>query len=115
MKITQKSTDNEVIQEIGKRLQRCRIDLNMSQYELSDKTGVSAKTIANMEDGKQVNTLSLIRVLRVLGLLENLELLAPPQDDRPIDFLRYNKKAPQRVARNRNKGQERIWKWGDEK
>ena len=115
MKITQKSTDNEIMQEIGKRIQRYRIDSGLSQYELSDKTGVSAKTIANMEDGKQVNTLTLIRVLRDLGLLENLELLAPPQEDRPIDFLRYNKKAPQRASRNRNKEQERIWKWEDEK
>lgn len=115
MKITQNSTDSETMQELGKRLQRYRIDSGLSQIELSDMTGISSKTIANLEDGKQTNTLTLIRILRALGLLDNLELLAPPQDNRPIDFLRYNKKAPQRASRNRNVEPERTWKWGDEK
>ena len=115
MKITQNSTDSETMQELGRRLQRYRIDSGLSQNELSDMTGISAKTIANLEDGKQTNTLTLIRILRALGLLDNLELLAPPQDNRPIDFLRYNKKAPQRASRNRNEEPKRTWKWRDEK
>lgn len=115
MKITQNSTDSEAMQELGKRLQRYRIDSGLSQNELSDMTGISAKTIANLEDGRQTNTLTLIRILRALDLLDNLELIAPPQDNRPIDFLRYNKKAPQRASRNRHKAEERVWKRGDEK
>lgn len=115
MKITHDSTDSETMQEIGKRLQRYRIDSGLSQSELSNITGISAKTIANLEYGKQTNTLTIIRILRALGLLDNLDLLVPPQDNRPTDFLRYNKKAPQRAKRNRNVEPERTWKWGDEK
>lgn len=115
MKITQSATDTEVMVELGKRLKRCRIDSGLSQIELAERTGISAKTIANMEDGMQSNSLTLIRVLRALNLLDNLELLAPCQDIRPIDFLRYNQNAPERVSRKRHEKVARTWKWGDEK
>lgn len=115
MKITQKSTDSEIMAEIGKRLKRYRIDSGFSQTELADRTGISAKTISNLEDGMQGNMLTLIRVLRALKLLDNLELIAPNQDDRPVDFLYYNERAPQRVSRNRHNKERKEWKWGDEK
>jgi transcriptional regulator with XRE-family HTH domain len=115
MKITQEATDKEVMTEIGSRLKRYRIDSGLSQAELSARTGISLKTIANVEDGKQSNTLTLIRILKALGLLENLELIVPNQDDRPADCFRYNMQAPQRAGRNRHRAEERTWKWGDEK
>jgi transcriptional regulator with XRE-family HTH domain len=115
MRITQSATDTEIMTELGKRLKRCRIDSGLSQTELSERTGISVKTIANMEEGMQSNSLTLIRVLRALKLLDNLEVLAPCQDNRPIDYYRYNQKAPERVSRNRHVKEERTWKWGDEK
>jgi transcriptional regulator with XRE-family HTH domain len=115
MKITQSATDTEIMVEMGKRLKRCRIDSGLSQIELAERTGISTKTIANMEDGMQSNSLTVIRILRALNLLDNLEMLAPCQDNRPIDYLRYNQKAPERVSRNRHKKETRTWKWGDEK
>lgn len=115
MRITQKTSDAETMHELGRRIRRCRIDSGLSQAELADRTGISAKTISNLEDGRQSNTLTFIRVLRALNLLEGLEVLVPPQDDRPTDFLRYNGKAPQRVSRKRHVKSERTWKWGDER
>jgi len=82
MKITQNSTDSETMQELGKRLQRYRIDSGLSQNELSDMTGISSKTIANLEDGKQTNTLTLIRIPRPRSNQRNHLPLTKPTSQR---------------------------------
>lgn len=115
MKITSNTSDIAILEELGKRLKRVRIDMHLSQQELSRIAGVSFVTISRIEEGNPCNTLTLIRILRVLGDLDKLDLLLPQADFRPTDILRYNKKVPQRVSRKSQKEAEaRIWKWGDE-
>lgn len=113
MKLTGKNSDTQILQELGKRIARTRIDRGYSQKQLADHAGVGIGTIPRMEAGKTYNLVSLIRVLRVLQLAENLDQLLPDADVRPSDWLRYNKEAPQRVARKRNV-QKTDWRWGDE-
>ena len=81
-----KSNDN-VAQEIGKRLKTHRINKRFTQKQLAEKAGVSLFTIAQIEKGKPVSISMLIPVLRVLRLLDNMELLIPEPQISPVALL----------------------------
>ena len=69
------ASSNEICQEIGNRLRVCRIDQNLQQSELAKMAGVSKLTIINLEHKGTVTLISFIRVVRALGLIEELSSL----------------------------------------
>ena len=117
MQIDALLTDDAILEEVGRRLTQRRIDLQFSQAELSNLAGVAKRTVERMEAGAPSQLPSLIKVLRVLDLLGELNLLVPDDAVRPMDLLQLQGKARQRVARNRHlyvaEGKPQ-WKWGDE-
>jgi len=90
------SNDN-VAQEIGKRLKTHRINKRFTQKQLAEKAGVSLFTIVQIEKGKPVSISMLIPVLRVLRLLDNMELLIPEPQISPVALLNQKNKQAKRV------------------
>jgi len=90
------SNDN-VAQEIGKRLKTHRINKRFTQKQLAEKAGVSLFTIVQIEKGKPVSISMLIPVLRVLRLLDNMELLIPEPQISPVALLNQKNKHVKRV------------------
>jgi len=91
-----KSNEN-VAQEIGKRLKTHRINKRFTQKQLAEKAGVSLFTIAQIEKGKPVSISILLPVLRVLHLLDNMELLIPAPQISPVALLKQKNKRIKRV------------------
>ncbi len=91
-----KSNDN-VAQEIGKRLKTHRINKRFTQKQLAEKAGISLFTIVQIEKGKPVSISMLIPVLRVLRLLDNMELLIPEPQISPVALLNQKNKHVKRV------------------
>ena len=91
-----KSNDN-VAQEIGKRLKTHRINKRFTQKQLAGKAGISLFTIVQIEKGKPVSISMLIPVLRVLRLLDNMELLIPEPQISPVALLNQKNKHVKRV------------------
>jgi transcriptional regulator with XRE-family HTH domain len=83
--------------EIGKRLKEHRLKKRLTQQELAKRAGISLFTVAQIERGKPVSIAMLLPVLRVLRLLDNLEMLLPQMGISPIEMLKLNGKQPQRV------------------
>lgn len=79
---------------------------------MADRAGVSRKTVSKLETGEQVTTLSLIRVLRELGLLEDLETILPEPRPTPIEIAE-RKKPRQRASRLRHQRGSGEWSWGE--
>ena len=50
-------------EKIGKFIAQCRKEKNMTQQDLSEKLGVSSKTISNWENGRNMPDLSLFKPL----------------------------------------------------
>jgi transcriptional regulator with XRE-family HTH domain len=119
MKITESLTDDAVMQELGKRIARLRIDSNYTQEKLAERAGVAKRTLERMEKGLQAQTTSLVRVLRSLGQLDCLDMILPPADEiRPMDLLRLKKKQRQRAssaALYKIQPPGGAWVWEDEK
>jgi transcriptional regulator with XRE-family HTH domain len=86
-----------IVSEIGKRLKEYRLKRKLSQRELADRAGISLFTIAQIERGKPVSISMLLSVMRVLRLVDNLELLLPEIGPSPIEMMKLKGKMPQRI------------------
>jgi transcriptional regulator with XRE-family HTH domain len=111
-------TDGAVLAELGERLRRARLGRNLTQRQLAGEAGVSEVTINKMEKGEPTQTLTLIRVLRSLGLLQGLDAAIPEPLPSPIDQLRRRGHTRQRASSPRMGTPARRaagpWRWGDE-
>ena len=121
MELTTTLTDVAVLQELGDRLARRRIDANLTQAELADQAGISKRTLERMEAGGGTDTIILIRALRALKLFDGLESLIPDLPQSPMALLKQKGHARKRVGRRRKAGSHptgskppRPWKWGEE-
>jgi len=96
---------------IGERIKLYRINKGWKQTDLSDKSGVSSRSISRLEQGSPIEFGSLIKILMALDLDENLQLLIPDQKRRPSYYLEKKPKQRVRKVKQNNAG----FKWGDEK
>jgi transcriptional regulator with XRE-family HTH domain len=111
--------DEATLAELGARLERVRLERNLSQAELAAECGLERKAIQRLEAGEPVKLTSLIRVLRGLGLLERLDGLVPQVTPSPIELLELHGRSRRRASRRRAKrdataGAEQ-WRWEDER
>jgi transcriptional regulator with XRE-family HTH domain len=113
MKIGPVLADTAILTELGQRLQRQRLDLNVSQAALAKEAGVSSPTVQRLEAGSSVQLGSLLRVLRALGLLERLEGLVPAPGVRPMELLEREGARRQRASSRRDDPEPKPWTWGD--
>lgn len=112
-------TDEAVLSELGERLERVRLERNLTQRQLASEAGVERKAVQRIEAGSSVKLTSLIRVLRALGLLDALDRLVQEPVPSPIELLKLRGKSRQRASGVRRKrapeGDRAQWHWGDEK
>ncbi len=115
MKITKQLTDTAILEEFGNRLARARIDQQLTQAALANQAGVSKRTVERIEAGASAQMSSCIRIFRVLGLLQGLDLMIPEAGPRPMDLLKLKGKVRQRASKNRNEPKVgATWVWGDD-
>ncbi len=116
MKITAQSTDEAVLAYLGERLARCRLNRNRTQSEVAAEAGVSKRTVERLETGHSAQLSSLIRVLRALGLLGNLDRLVPEPLPSPMQQLELQGRIRERASKPRAapQAEDRKWTWGDE-
>lgn len=119
MKIQPTHTDAGVLRELGERLRQARLARNQTQAEISAEAGISAPTLANLEEGRGTQLVTLIRVLRTLDLLPGLDLLVPERGPSPLDQVRRHGRERRRASATRPRpappAQGAPWRWGDER
>ncbi len=77
MKLTAELTDDAVLTTLGERIARQRIEANLTQATLAKEAGVSKSTVERLEAGAGCELTKLIRVLRVLKLIEGSTSSSP--------------------------------------
>ncbi len=96
--------DRAIIEELGKRVRQYRQKKNMTQLQLAEYAGISIFTVAQIERGKAVSISMWLPLLRVLRLLDNLEMLLPEIKISPVELLKKNsKKEQKRIRPTKNK------------
>jgi transcriptional regulator with XRE-family HTH domain len=115
MKITNQMTDPALLQVLGERLARARIDLNLTQAALAEASGVAKRTIERLESGEAATQLSgFLRVCRALGLLERFELLLPEPLPSPMAQLKHQGRKRQRASSLKAPPAARKWTWAEQ-
>lgn len=116
--------DDEVLNVLGNRLTARRIALGLTQAKLATEAGVSKRTVERMEAGHSAEIVTWIRVLRVLGILGNLQQMIPQAGPTPMQLLQQQKKsyirkrAPRKdrtAGQAKKKAQTKPWVWGEDR
>ena len=103
------------MQVLGRRLARHRLNRNLTQAALAAQAGVSTLTVQRVEHGNSSQAANLIRILRALGLLANLDALIPEPAISPIQLVSMRGRIRQRASsRTREPEPPADWSWGDE-
>lgn len=114
MEINNLLSDAAILQEMGARVARCRLNRNQTQDALADEAGVSRATVQRIEQGHSTQLTNLLRVLRALDLLQNLEQLVPVPPDSPVQAVRRKGRVRRRASVPRRQTRDPVpWTWGD--
>ncbi len=116
MDIQDHITDEAIVQELGQRLARLRLDQNLTQAQLAHEAGVGLRTVQRLEAGTVAPQLTMfIRICRALGIVDHFNLLVPEPIPSPMQQLKMRGK-----LRRRASGKSAVvaedpgpWKWAD--
>lgn len=113
MPIQRLMRDEALLQVLGQRIARLRLNRNLTQAQLAEQAGISKRTLEHLEAGAAATQLSLyLRVLRQLDLLERLELLNPEPQPSPLALLKLRQSGRKRASRRRVAAPASTWTWG---
>ena len=116
MRITGNETATAVMEELGTRLKAYRISIPMTQAELAEEAGVAMRTITRLEAGDTVRLDNFLNVLRVMGLMNNIEAIVPQDMVRPSDMYNLGKSRQRAMsAKYRVSEKTSDWVWGEDK
>jgi transcriptional regulator with XRE-family HTH domain len=105
-------SDLEILRDIAGRLKRRRLNINISQQELADRTGISRNTVSYIEQGKPFGVLTLIQILRGLDALDELDSFLPDPGISPLQLARM--KGRERLRAYRKGGPDGTGAGGDD-
>ena len=113
MKIAPYENEVSILQEVGKRIKQYRISLNMTQQQMAQQCGLSVATLSRVENGDDTKWSVIIRILRVMKLVENIDVLIP---ETQVDYRSLFEKTTirQRVRQDKT-DQQSGWVWQEDK
>lgn len=108
-------TDRALLKLLGERLAAQRLARNLTQQQVAEEAGLGLRTVQRMEQGASATQLSgFLRVARVLGLVERLDLWLPAIEPGPIERLKMAGKERRRASGKKQvKVPKRPWTWGE--
>ena len=114
MKIEKQIADKAILQELGQRLAHRRVALGITQADAAEQAGVGKRTIERIEAGGDTQLSTLIRLLRVLDIMDHLEQLVPGISISPMELLKLKGKQRQRASSKQTAKPREPWNWGDQ-
>jgi transcriptional regulator with XRE-family HTH domain len=114
MKINSQMTDEVLLKLIGARLAGIRLARNLTQEQLAEQAGLGLRTVQRLELGAAATRLSgVVRVCRVLGLVEYLETLVPEPVASPMAQLKFQGRKRRRATGEQTVPGKTKWTWGE--
>ncbi len=113
MQITQLMTDQAVLDTLGTRLAAARVRRNLTQDAVARQAGISKRTLEGIEAGRSPRLVSLVRVLRVLDLVEGLDVLVPDEGPSPVELWESGRPRRVRASSARHGDASPSWEWGE--
>ena len=101
-------SDHAILKEIAGKIKRRRLKQNITQQVLAEKVGLNRTTIRDAEQGKSFGVLTLIRIVRGLDALEELENFLQEPSISPLQMVKMKGNLRKRASSKRkliNKGE----------
>lgn len=112
-------TDDAVLARLGERLAQARLARDLTQQQLSVEAGVGKTVVERIENGKSVTLANFVRVLRALGLQDELLRVVPEPSLRPAELAQRAGRRRQRASSPRGHrgpaAPSAPFVWGDER
>jgi transcriptional regulator with XRE-family HTH domain len=93
--------DDGVLKALGKRFAERRLDRNLTQAQLGKRAGVARGVVQRLELGQAVTTLNLVRVMRALDALDELDGGIPELGPSPLQALERDRGQRKRASGRR--------------
>lgn len=112
-------TSGAIEDMLSERLESIRLKRNITQARLAKEAGISRGTVTRLATrGKGISLDSFIRILKALGLAEQLASLIPPPVASPLERLADNELKRRRTRKRARpksiKRSEQQWTWEED-
>ena len=94
-------SDKAAMALIGERIQRERLNQNLTQEELAEHAGIGVRTVRSLEAGQRPTVETLIRALRALGKLGAMDAFLPEPGVSPLQLAKLQGRERQRATGRR--------------
>jgi putative transcriptional regulator len=94
-------SDKAAMALIGARMQRERLNQNLTQQALAQRAGIGLRTVRSLEAGQKPTVETLIRALRGLGKLGTMDAFLPEPGLSPLQMAKLQGHARQRASGRR--------------
>ena len=91
-------SDPAILKEVGQKLKAFRLQKNITQEEMAQKTGLNRMTIGEVEKGRSSSLLTFIQILRALDKLDLLNTITTVSTVSPIQLAKLQRKSRQRAS-----------------
>jgi DNA-binding XRE family transcriptional regulator len=79
-------SDLAILELLGERVKRERLNQNMTQMDLAKRAGINRIVLTRLENGKGCTLGSFIRILRSLGKVAQLDMFLPEPGISPVQL-----------------------------
>lgn len=91
-------TDDEVEQSVGEKIRALRLQRNLDQATVAERSGVSVRALRSLEKGAGSTLRTLIMVMRALGREAWFEAVAPVATINPLNLPRRSNQRQRATA-----------------
>lgn len=98
-------SDQALSKHIGNFIQYNRLEQNRTQENVATAAGISRSTLSLLERGESVTVPTLIQVLRVLDLLQVMDVFTVEKKISPIMLAKMEQEKPQRARKRKQDNQ----------
>lgn len=108
-------SDREIAKRIGEKTRACRLRQNITQASLAKDSEISLSSLQKIESGEIKSFDSLLRVLRTLGLLDDIRRITEQDEISPAEYYEIanskKKHMRKRAKSQRNGKKEEASEW----
>ena len=92
-------SNKAILLEIGDRINRMRLNRNITQMDLARLSGVTRIVVQRLESGQGCTLESFVQIVRGLGCLDQLDSFLPQPGISPIQLAKLRGKQRMRASR----------------
>lgn len=80
------ANDEGILKQIGLHIKRCRLEMQITQQELANLSGISVFSVSSIEKGNNSSILTLVQIVRALNRMDLLDSLLNSNQNKTVEY-----------------------------